>query len=44
VVIVGSFVGYMISECAKVNIFHDHDSARILLVVALEDEHSTTLG
>jgi hypothetical protein len=34
----------MISECAKVNILRDHDSARILLLGALEDEHSTTLG
>ncbi len=42
--IVGSFIGYMISGCAKENIFRDHDSARILLAGALEDEHSTTLG
>jgi hypothetical protein len=34
----------MISECAKVNILRDHDSARILLLGALEDEHSTKLG
>jgi hypothetical protein len=34
--IVGSFIGYMISECAKVNIFRDHDSARILEYCRLE--------
>ncbi len=39
----GSTSGFL-PLCAKVNIFRDHDSAKILLCLVVQDEKSTTLG